>query len=96
LAQHGAAETVMRGENLSQLRQGFFGAVLFVAADQHDMFSQARTLLSFVHDPRLIGAGRRRDGKNRDGEKKPNSEEAMAHGKTFLEVGIAKSASFEK
>src|SRR6478672_7301632 len=39
--QNGAFEAVMPGQDLGELRQGFFGAVLFVATDEDDVLAAA-------------------------------------------------------
>ncbi len=51
--QHGAIEAMMLRENLTQLRQRFFGAILFVAANQHDTLAFTGALLARIGLPLL-------------------------------------------
>ena len=76
--QHGALEAVMLGENLSELRQGLFGAVLFVAADENDVLSFAGTFGAFVHDIGVGGVGCGCEQQQRSGSSECNEAEADA------------------
>ena len=56
--QHGTLEPVPLGEDLAQLRQGFLGAILLVAGDQHDVLSLARPVVAVEDDPGILGGCR--------------------------------------
>ena len=47
--QHRTLEAVAPGENLTQLWQTFFGAILFVPADQHDVLTQSGSAVAGEH-----------------------------------------------
>jgi len=47
----------MFGQNLAELGQELLGAVLFVAGDQDDVLSRARSVAALVHDPGIGRAG---------------------------------------
>jgi hypothetical protein len=64
--QHGAAEAVPRRKDLGELRQGLFGAVLLVAADEHDVPSLAGTFASLEDDTGRVD----RDGSSEQRRKK--------------------------
>ena len=49
----------MLRQNLAKLRQRFFGAVLFVAGDQHDVLALTGTVVAFVVDPLIAGLSSR-------------------------------------
>ena len=59
----------MLSENLAKLRQGLFAAVFFVAGDEHDVFSFAGAVSTFVDDPRIGGEDGEREEKESGGEK---------------------------
>ena len=73
--QHRAFEAVVLGENFGQLRQGFFGAVLFVAADEHDAFARGGPWAGLEHNPRIGRRGRSgQGGESNEGEDRADGE----------------------
>ena len=63
--QDGALEAVMLGEDLAELRQRFLGAILLIAADEHDVLALAGTVAAFVDEVRPA-AGKRGDQADSD------------------------------
>src|SRR5207245_7698822 len=58
----GTFEAVLLGENLAELRQRFFGAILLIAAEEDDVLALSRPVGAVVNDPLLLSAARCRRG----------------------------------
>jgi hypothetical protein len=56
--QHGAFEPVVLRQNLGELRDRFFGAVLLIAAEQHDVLALPDAVAAGQHDGLVVGARR--------------------------------------
>ena len=87
--QHGAFEAMMLRENLRQLRQRLFRAVLVIPADEHDVLSLAGTVASLKDQPRISGLRSR----GHQTEPETNGHQAQSqsnlHGQTFRVVNRA-------
>ena len=56
--QHRTLATVVDGEDLGQLRDQFFAAVLIVGGNQHDVLARRRAGLALQHHARRLGPDR--------------------------------------
>ena len=63
--QHRALEAMMLRQDLRQLRQGLFGAILFIATDQHNVFAGTRAVATGELDPLVIGLDRNAAGEQK-------------------------------
>jgi hypothetical protein len=79
----GTFEAMALGENAGEHRQGFFGAIFFVADKEHDVFASARAFARRELEPTGAGSkGLRSDGresKDKGGQGGPEMEMTL-HG----------------
>ena len=64
----------MIGENLAELRQRFFGTILFIARYEHDMFAVARVRSALVDGPGITRGGAGRGGESKERAEKRCNE----------------------